>query len=59
VGDFFNVTNNRAIRLYDQFRESQAGQSNPDFLKPFATATQLRLGYHAPFNMRLGLKLEF
>jgi hypothetical protein len=59
VGDFFNVTNNRAIRLFDQFRESQAGQSNPDFLKPFATSTQLSLGYHTPFNMRLGLKLEF
>jgi hypothetical protein len=59
VGDFFNVTNNRAIRLYDQFRESQAGQSNPDFLQPFATTTQLSLGYHTPFNMRLGLKLEF
>jgi hypothetical protein len=59
VGDFFNVTNNRAVRLYDQFRESQAGQQNPDFLKPFETAAQLRLGYHAPFNMRLGLKLEF
>jgi hypothetical protein len=59
VGDFFNVTNNRRVRLFDQFRESQAGQLNPDFLQPFSASTLLRLGYHAPFNMRLGLKLEF
>src|SRR5262249_10683626 len=58
-GDFFNVTNSQSVRLFDQFRESQAGQLNPDFLKPFASGTQLRLGYHAPFNMRLGLKMEF
>ncbi len=61
VADFFNVTNNQAVRLFDQFRESQAGQNNPDFLKPFNgnTSTLLRLGYHAPFNMRLGLRFEF
>lgn len=59
MGDFFNVTNNQPVRLYDQFRESQAGQLNPDFLQPFAATTLLRLGYHAPFNMRVGLKLEF
>lgn len=59
IGDFFNVTNSQRVRLSDQFLESQAGQLNPDFLQPFATATQLRLGYHPPFNMRLGLKFEF
>lgn len=59
ISDFFNVTNTQRVRLFDQFRESQAGQLNPDFLQPFATATQLRLGYHAPFNMRLGIRLEF
>lgn len=51
VGDFFNVTNNQAIRLSSQFRESTAGQLNPDFGKPTI--------YHPPFNMRLGLKLDF
>lgn len=59
MGDFFNVANNQQVRLYDQFRESQAGQLNPDFLKPFASTTLFRLGYYAPFNMRLGMKLEF
>lgn len=59
ISDFFNVTNTQRVRLRDQFREAQAGQLNPDFLQPFATSTQLRLGYHAPFNMRLGLRLEF
>ncbi|MGH9798825.1 MAG: hypothetical protein ACRD82_00530, partial [Blastocatellia bacterium] len=51
VGDFFNVTNNQKLRLSSQFRESTAGQLNPDFGKPVI--------YHPPFNMRLGLKLEF
>lgn len=51
VGDFFNVTNNQEIRLSNQFRESTAGQLNPDFGKPAI--------YYAPFNMRLGLKLDF
>ena len=59
LGDFFNVTNNQRVRLYDQFREAQAGQLNPDFLQPFANTVFLRLGYHAPFNMRVGMKLEF
>ncbi len=61
AADFFNVTNNQPVLLFDQFRESQAGQPNPDFLKPFNgnTSTLLRLGYHAPFNMRLGLRFEF
>jgi hypothetical protein len=57
--DFFNVTNNQPVRIVDQFRESTAGQNNPDFLKPqvFAGATQV--GYYLPFSMRLGVKFEF
>ena len=49
--DFFNVTNNRDVRLPDQNRQLTVGQNNVDFLKP--------LSYRLPFNMRLGLKLEF
>ena len=59
VSDFFNVTNNQKLRLPDMFRESTAGQVNPDFLKPGIAATDLTRGYYLPFNMRLGLRLEF
>jgi hypothetical protein len=59
IGDFFNVTNNQRVRLSDQFRETTAGQLNPDFGKPFAQAGALPIGYHLPFNARLGLKLQF
>ena len=59
IGDFFNVFNTQRIRLSDQFRESTAGQLNPDFGKPASSATNQRQGYQPPFNMRLGLKLEF
>jgi hypothetical protein len=51
TSDFFNVTNNRDVRLPDQNRQLTVGQNNVDFLKP--------LSYRLPFNMRLGLKLEF
>jgi hypothetical protein len=59
VGDFFNVTNNQKLRLPDMFRESTAGQINPDFLKPGIAATDLTRGFYLPFNMRMGLRLEF
>ncbi len=59
VGDFFNVTNNQKLRLPDMFRESTADQINPDFLKPGIAATDLTRGYYLPFNMRLGVRLEF
>jgi Carboxypeptidase regulatory-like domain len=59
IGDFFNVTNNRRVRLSDQFRESTAGQINPDFGSPAAQSTSLNIGYHLPFNMRLGLRFDF
>lgn len=51
TSDFFNVTNNQDVRLPDQRRQLTVGQNNVDFLKP--------LNYRLPFNMRLGLKLEF
>jgi hypothetical protein len=51
VADFFNVTNNRRVRLPNQFRESTAGQLNPDFSQP-----QL---FHLPFSMRLGATLQW
>jgi hypothetical protein len=51
IADFFNVTNNRRVRLPNQNRESTAGQLNPDFGQPFY--------FHTPFSMRLGVKLEF
>jgi hypothetical protein len=51
VADFFNVTNNRKVRLPDQRRQLTVGQENVDFQKP--------LSYYLPFNMRLGLRLEF
>jgi hypothetical protein len=41
------------------FRESTAGQSNPDFLKPGIALTDLTRGYYLPFNMRMGLRVEF
>jgi hypothetical protein len=59
VGDFFNVTNNQEVRLIDQFRESTLNQPNPDFGKPSGNAGQLNPVYYLPFNMRLGLKLDF
>jgi hypothetical protein len=49
--DFFNVFNNQDIRLPDQRRQLTVGSDNADFQKP--------LSYRLPFNMRMGLKLEF
>ncbi|HSS22602.1 MAG TPA: TonB-dependent receptor [Pyrinomonadaceae bacterium] len=51
IGDFFNVFNSRPVRLVDQNFETSAGVLNPDFNKVSS--------FRAPFNMRLGLRLEF
>ena len=59
IADFFNVFNSQTLRLPDQFRESTAGQNNPDFLKPGIAATDLTRGFYLPFNMRLGARFEF
>ncbi len=51
IGDFFNVTNRRGIRRPIENRQLQGGVNNVDFLQPRV--------FHLPFNMRLGLRLEF
>jgi hypothetical protein len=51
IADFFNVTNNRAIQRVNEFKESTFGQLNPDFFAPRT--------FYAPFNLRLGVRLEF
>jgi len=56
VADFFNVTNNRSILRVDEFRESTAGQLNADFLAP---RNSLVNAFHAPFNLRLGMRFEW
>lgn len=57
VADFFNVTNNRRLRLPDMFRQLDLGANNPDFLAP--STINLNAGFHLPFNVRLGARLEF
>jgi len=51
VGDFFNIFNRTKVRLPNQNNQLNNGIPNVDFLKP-----QL---FYLPFNMRLGLRLEF
>ncbi|HEV3469904.1 MAG TPA: carboxypeptidase regulatory-like domain-containing protein [Pyrinomonadaceae bacterium] len=51
ISDFFNVTNSTRIARVNEFRESTAGQLNPDFGQPRT--------FRLPFNMRLGLRFEF
>jgi len=57
IADFFNVTNNRRLRLPDQFRQLDLGANNPDFLQP--AIINLNAGFHLPFSMRLGARFEF
>ncbi len=57
IADFFNVTNNRRLRLPDQFRQLDLGENNPDFLQP--SIISLTSGFHLPFSMRLGARFEF
>jgi hypothetical protein len=57
IADFFNVTNNRRLRLPDQFRQLDLGANNPDFLQP--STINLTSGFHLPFSMRLGARFEF
>jgi len=51
VADWFNITNDRRVFIINQFRESTAGQLNPDFGQPRT--------FHAPTSLRLGARLEF
>jgi hypothetical protein len=57
IADFFNVTNNRRLRLPDQFRQLDLNADNPDFLQP--SIISLTSGFHLPFSMRLGARFEF
>lgn len=57
IADFFNVTNNRRLRLPDQFRQLDLGEPNPDFLQP--SIINLTSGFHLPFSVRLGARFEF
>jgi len=57
IADFFNVTNNRKLRLPDQFRQLDLGENNPDFLQP--SIISLTSGFHLPFSVRLGARFEF
>jgi Carboxypeptidase regulatory-like domain len=57
IADFFNVTNNRRVRLPDQFRQLDLGANNPDFLQP--SIINLTSGFHLPFSVRLGARFEF
>src|SRR5439155_4452478 len=51
AADFFNVNNSTEVRQPNEFRESTAGQLNPDFLQPRR--------FYLPFYMRLGIRLDF
>ena len=57
IADFFNVTNNRRLRLPDQFRQLDLQANNPDFLQP--STINLTSGFHLPFSFRLGARFEF
>jgi hypothetical protein len=57
IADFFNVTNNRRLRLPDQFRQLDLQADNPDFLQP--STINLTSGFHLPFSFRLGARYEF
>ena len=57
IADFFNVTNNRRLRLPDQFRQLDLGENNPDFLQP--SIINLTSGFYLPFSVRLGARFEF
>ena len=57
IADFFNVTNNRRLRLPDMFRQLDLGENNPDFLQP--SIINLSSGFHLPFSVRLGARFEF
>jgi Carboxypeptidase regulatory-like domain len=63
VADFFNVTNNQAIRFYDQNKQSTFGVDNKDFRQVYGGENGLPgaspTGYYAPFSMRLGARFEF
>lgn len=58
TADFFNLFNSQKLRRPDENNAldfvGAGNPPNPDFLKPRAL-----VGYHPPFNMRLGVRFEF
>ena len=60
TADFFNVFNSQKIWRFDENNAldfvNGVNPPNPDFLKPRAYPG---LGYHLPFNLRLGVRFEF
>jgi len=58
IADFFNVFNSQKLRRPDENAAldfvGTGNPPNPDFLKPRALT-----GYYLPFNLRLGVRLEF
>jgi hypothetical protein len=51
VSDFFNVANNQRVRRPIEFRQLSGGINNVDFLQPCL--------FYLPFNMRVGVRLDF
>jgi len=60
TADFFNIFNSQKIWRFDENNAldfvAGANPPNPDFLKPRPYSG---LGYHLPFNLRLGVRFEF
>jgi hypothetical protein len=51
IGDIFNISNTRTLRLINQLSESTFQQPNVDFKQP--------ISWYNPVSLRLGLKLSF
>jgi hypothetical protein len=58
IADFFNIFNSQRLLRPDENNAldfvGAGNPPNPDFLKPRAV-----IGYHTPFNLRLGVRFEF
>jgi len=58
IADFFNIFNSQKLRRPDENAAldfvGAGNPPNPDFLKPRPNG-----GYYLPFNLRLGVRLEF
>jgi hypothetical protein len=51
IGDVFNITNAKTLRMINQLSESTFQQPNPDFKQP--------ISWYNPISLRLGAKLSF
>jgi hypothetical protein len=65
IADFFNLFNRQTLLRPDENSALDFNAAlgtnppNPDFLKPRQTIGTLSQAYHAPFNLRLGMRFEF